>query len=137
MKYCHRKIFVSAMRGRKTQRFAGDTRMYLLSTEPGGQHTRAHCQESKTIDGDTHMCTFSMRTDKLKDSLRKGNLHTCSFKRIEDIRRMFQSTQTKKKKANLKSKNLHSVSECHSISQTHQQKENQCPKSLTFQIIWK
>ena len=46
------------------------------------------------------MCTFSMRTDKLKESLRKGNLHTCSFKRVEDIRTMFRPTQTKKKTSN-------------------------------------
>ena len=73
--------------------------MYLVMTEPGSQHTKSFCQESRKIDGETHVCSFSMRTDKLKENLRKGTLHTCNFKRVEDIRRMFQFSQSKKKKA--------------------------------------
>ena len=84
---------------RRPQRFPGDDRMNLVMTEPGSQHTKSLCQESRKIDGETHVCSFSMRTDKLKENLRKGTLHTCNFKRVGDIRRMFQFSQSKKKKA--------------------------------------
>lgn len=48
------------------------------------------------IDGVSHQCAFHMRTDKLKANLKKGNLHVCSFKPIEDIRKMIQVSNTTK-----------------------------------------
>ena len=44
------------------------------------------------------MCSFSMRIDGFKANLKEGNLHTCKFKPIEDIRAMFQTTRVPKGK---------------------------------------
>ena len=84
--------------GRRTCTFDGDSRVYLIRTEPGGEHTTAFCQKTEVINGVSHMCSFSMRTDRLKANLKKGNLHTCKFKPIEDIRAMFQTTRVPKGK---------------------------------------
>ena len=84
--------------GRRTCTFDGDSRVYLLKAEPGGEHTTAFCQKTEVINGVSHMCSFSMRTDRLKANLKKGNLHICKFKPMEDIRTMFNTTRTPKGK---------------------------------------
>ena len=83
--------------GRKT-RFDGDSRLYLVKTEPGCEHSTAYCQKTEDINGVSHACTFRMRTDKLKANLKKGNLHICRFKPLEDIRRMFQLSGGQRRK---------------------------------------
>ena len=84
------------MRGPRRQHLEGDTRLYLIKTDLGSQHSIAFCQEKRTIDGVSHQCSFQMRTDKLKANLKKGKLHQCSFKPIEDIRTMLQVARTTK-----------------------------------------
>ena len=84
------------MRAARRQRLEGDTRLYLIKTELGCQHSVAFCQEQRTVDGVSHQCTFHMRTDKLKANLKKGSLHVCSFKPIEDIRKMIQVSKPSK-----------------------------------------
>ena len=84
--------------GCRTVTFDGDSRPYLIRTEPGCEHTTAFCQKTETIDGISQMCSFRMRTDRLKANLKKGNLHKCQFKPVEDIRSMFQTTRVPKGK---------------------------------------
>ena len=86
------------MRRRRTCTFDGDSRVYLLRTEPGGEHTTAFCQNTQVVNGVSQMCSFSMRSDRLKANVKKGNLHTCTFKPVEDIRAMFNTTRTPKGK---------------------------------------